>query len=104
MCGDVERGRGRRGRGHGRRAAAADVLVLFAGLARRVFAEYARYGERRVRRGRLDRRLAAVRVAGAVGRGRAAVVAALVVVVVAGDVDPRALGHGVVGGGVVGVQ
>lgn len=120
MSGDVERGRCCSGRGcGGRRDGCARVLVvvqLAAAASGFVLAEYARDGERRVRRrGRLDRggRFAAAavgRVARAGGRrgvgratsvGRAAAAAAVaagrprvVVVVVAGHVDARRLGHG----------
>lgn len=104
--GDIERGRGCCGRGRCglRHGGATGVLaVLLATWF--VLAEYARYGERRVRRcGRLDgRRLAAApdditrggrrrRHRTAVtsdGDGRTAFVATFVVVVVAGHVDPR---------------
>lgn len=104
--GDVERGCGGCGRGgRGRRHGGTRVLVQFAGTAaaRLVFAEYARNGKRRVRRcGRLDgRRFAATAAAAGRhrgGRGRpgargTAVAATFVIVVVAGYVDPRRLGH-----------
>lgn len=122
--GDVERGRGGGG-GRGRRHGGPDVPVLFAGPgARLVLAEYARDGERRVRRRgrRLDGRRLASRAAvarghrgrGRVRRGRHAPVAGghrrraamvgrgaerlVVVVVVAGHVDARRLGHGAAAG------
>lgn len=138
MSGDVKRGRcGRRGRRSGRRHGGAHgSAVLFSCAAGLVLAEYARNGERRVRRcGRLDgRRFATATAAAAAsnstasvagchrGRGRSsghhhrlaggryrpvtgaaggrsavAVAAQLVVVVVAGHVDSRRLGHAAVG-------
>lgn len=84
------------------------VQLQLAAGARLVFAEYARYGERRVRRrGRLDRGGRFAAAAARRGRGghvcsrRTTAVAArrrvvvVVVVVVAGHVDARRqLGHG----------